>query len=181
MYFIEEDILKILITNEEITNRCIELAREIEKDYEDKNPILVCLLKGSLPFLAKLLEHIRIPLEIDCIKVHSYNGTSSTGSVTIEHLKSNKYNNRHVILVEDIIDTGLTLKKTCELFNDFNVSSLEIMSLLNKKVLNQVDLNAKYIGFDIPNEFVIGFGLDFNEKYRNLPYIGVLNTDKINK
>lgn len=181
MHFIEEDVLKILITNEEINTRCQELAKEIDNDYKDKNPILVCLLKGALPFLAKLLEHIKIPMEIDCIKVHSYSGTNSTGKVTIEHLKSEKYKNRHVILVEDIIDTGLTLNETCKLFKEFGVESLEIMSLLNKPVLNKVELNAKYIGFEIPNEFVIGFGLDYNEQYRNLPYIGIMNTDKLEK
>ena len=181
MHLIENDVLKVLITKEEIETRCKELAAEINRDYADKNPMLICLLKGALPFLAKLLDYIKIPMEYECIRVSSYQGMSSTGNVVIENFDFKKVENRHIIFVEDIIDSGLTLYETKKLFATKNIASCEIMALLNKPILNKIDLDAKYIGFVIPNEFVIGFGLDYDEQYRNLPYIGVMKPEAIKK
>lgn len=176
---INEDVLKVLISAEEIDQRVKELAQEIEKDYADKNPLLLCLINGSIPFLAKLISYLRIPMEYDCIRVHSYLGQSSTGNVIVENYRFDKLKGRHIILVEDIIDTGLTLHTLTGMLKDVKPASLEICSLLNKPSLNQIALNPKYVGFDIPSEFVIGFGLDYNEQYRNLPYIGVMNPKAI--
>ena len=181
MRSIEEDVLKVLITKDEIDNRCKELADKLHKDYQDENPIFICILKGALPFFAKMLEHLKFEMEIECVRVKSYDGMNSTGNVQIDNFNFDHIKDRHVIIVEDIIDTGLTMKKTTDLFKSKGVKSLEILALLNKPVLNQVQLNPKYIGFEIPHEFVIGFGLDYNEQYRNLPYIGVLKPEAIKK
>ena len=179
MRSIEEDVLKVLITKEEIDARCAELAEQLHRDYQDENPIFLCILKGAMPFMAKMLDHLKFKMQIECIRVKSYDGMSSTGSVKIDDFNFDLIKDRHVILVEDIIDTGLTMKKTSDLFKEKGVKSLEILSLLNKPVLNKVPLNPKYIGFEIPNEFVIGFGLDYDEQYRNLPYVGVLKPEAV--
>ncbi len=178
---IKDDVLKVFITEEQINNRCKELAEEIHKDYGDSNPLFICVLKGALPFMAKMLKYLEFPMEFECIKVKSYSGMNSTGIVTIDNFNFDIVKNRHVILVEDIVDTGLTMHKTTKLFLDAGVVSLEILTLLNKPVLNKIPLKMKYVGFEIPDEFVIGFGLDYDEQYRNLPYIGVLDPAKIKK
>ncbi len=176
---INEEVLRVLITEEQIDARCKELASQIEADYENKNPLLLCLINGSLPFLGNLIKYIRIPMEYDCIRVHSYQGQSSTGNVIVENYNFDKLKGRHIILIEDIIDTGLTLHTLKQMLKSIPIGSVEICSLLNKPGLNQIDVGAKYIGFEIPSEFVIGFGLDYNEQYRNLPYIGIMNPKAI--
>ena len=181
MRSIENDVLKVLISKEELDNRCKELAEQLQNDYQDENPIFICILKGALPFMAKLLDHLKMNMEIECVRVKSYDGMSSTGNVQIDNFNFDYIKDRHVILVEDIVDTGLTMQKTTELFKSKGVKSLEILTLLNKPVLNKVPLDIKYIGFEIPNEFVIGFGLDYDEQYRNLPYVGVLKPEAVKK
>lgn len=171
------DIKEILITEDEIINRCKELGKEITKDYQGKTPILIGLLKGSVPFLAELMKRIEINMEIDFMDVSSYSGTESTGDVRIDKDLSNSIVGDDVIVVEDIVDTGKTLQKVVGLLYSKGANSVRIVSLLDKPKRRIVDLKADYIGFTIPDAFVVGFGLDFNQKYRNLPYVGILKED----
>lgn len=171
------DIKEILITEDEIINRCKELGKEITKDYQGKTPILIGLLKGSVPFLAELMKRIEINMEIDFMDVSSYSGTESTGDVRIDKDLSNSIVGDDVIVVEDIVDTGKTLQKVVGLLYSKGANSVRIVSLLDKPERRIVDLKADYIGFIIPDAFVVGFGLDFNQKYRNLPYVGILKED----
>ena len=169
------DVERILLSNEQIKERCSELGKQISKDYEGKNPIFIALLKGAIPFYAELIKHIECDMEMDFIKVSSYEGVSSTGKVNIKRDVTTDVNGRHVIFVEDIIDTGLTLAEVIKEFKNRNVASCEVVTLVDKpegRLIKEVE--PKYKGFDIPNAFVIGFGLDYNEKYRNLPYVGIL-------
>ena len=178
---IEQDIKKVLISAAELENKCRELGQAISKDYDGLNPVVICLLKGSIVFTGKLITYINIPMELECLRVKSYSGIKSTGHVQISDFNYETINKRHVILVEDIVDSGLTLKEVIGIFKKKNIKSLEVCTLLNKKVLNRYDVNPKYVGFEIPNEFVVGFGLDYNQQYRNLPYIGVLKEEAINR
>ena len=180
---INNDIKKILVTNEQIEARCKELAAEIDKDYEGKKPILLSLLRGSIPFVQTLSKYITIPIEFDYMKASSYHGgTYSTGNVAVTVLPASKLENRHVIVVEDIVDTGFTLSTVMKILNDSKPASLEIASLLDKPTMRKVtDLSIKYLGFTIPAEFVVGFGLDYNEIYRQLPYVGVLKEEVYKK
>lgn len=168
--FVEE----ILLNHEEIVNICEDLGKKLSKDYEDKNPLLIGLLKGSVPFLAELIKHVKCPMEMDFMQVSSYRGVKSTGTVVMLKDILTSVKGRHVLLVEDIVDTGLTLKEVMHVLDDRGAESIEIVTLLDKPTNRVVEMNPKYIGHTIPNKFVIGFGLDFNEKYRNLDYVGVL-------
>lgn len=168
-------IERVMYTHEELVKRSKELAGQISKDYEGKRPLLLGLLKGSIPFMAELIKHISIDIEIDFMKVSSYNGTHSTGSVRIIADTSISIKNRDVLIIEDIIDTGLTLSEVIKVLRAKGAKSIEICTLFDKKEARKFDyVNVKYVGFSIPNEFIVGFGLDYNELYRNLPYIGVL-------
>lgn len=172
---INKDVEEVLLSEEQIVNKCKELGKKISEDYEGKRPILIGLLKGSVPFLAELIKHITIEIEIDFIRVSSYNGAYSSGNVQILSDVSIDIKGRDIIFVEDIIDTGLTLSEVVKKFRTREVSSLELVTLVDKPEGRKVEgVIAKYSGFNIPNKFVIGFGLDYNEVYRNLPYIGVL-------
>lgn len=168
--FVEE----ILLNHEEIVNICEDLGKKLSKDYEDKNPLLIGLLKGSVPFLAELIKHVKCPMEMDFMQVSSYRGVKSTGTVVMLKDILTSVKGRHVLLVEDIVDTGLTLKEVMHVLDDRGAASIEIVTLLDKPTNRVVEMKPKYIGHTIPNKFVIGFGLDFNEKYRNLDYVGVL-------
>lgn len=178
---LSKDIEEILITNDEIAKRCSELGKQIAQDYAGKKPVLIGLLKGAVPFMAELIKHIDEQIEIDFLDVSSYVGVESlgimqsTGHVEIKRDIVTDISNRDVLFVEDIVDTGLTLSEVKKVFATRNPKSMEVVALLDKpegrKVLN---LNPKYVGFNIPKKFVVGFGLDYNEFYRNLPYIGVL-------
>ena len=179
MRFIAEDVKEVLVSVEQIEKRALELARELEKDYEGKEPLYLCLLNGALPFMATLIKNIRTHIEIQCVKVSSYDGTESTGSVTLGNFDVDKIQNRNVVIVEDIVDTGLTVKKVSEYLKIYGANSVEVVTLLDKPSRREVEVSPKYIGFVIPNVFVIGFGLDYNEKYRNLPYVGVLKEEAI--
>lgn len=172
-----KDIKEILITEEQIIERCKEVGAQISKDYEGKKPIFVALLKGSVPFLAELIKHIDIDMETEYMSVSSYAGTNSTGEVKVNKDLDCSINNRDVIIVEDIVDTGRTLETVKELLKSKGANSVKIVSLLDKKERRVVDIKADYVGFDVPDYFVVGFGLDFNQKYRNLPYIGILKEE----
>ncbi|MCP4290322.1 MAG: hypoxanthine phosphoribosyltransferase [bacterium] len=168
-------IEKVLISSEDITRRVRQLGNDISNDYKDSTPIFVCILKGAYPFLADLTRCVSIEHEVDFMAVSSYGGgTQSSGVVKIEKdLKAN-ITDRDIILVEDIIDTGLTIDNLIALLKVRNPRSIRVAAFVDKKIARKVDVPLHYTGFEIPNEFVIGYGLDYDEKYRNLPFIGVM-------
>lgn len=169
--FIEE----IILTNEDIKRECERLGKQITQDYEGKTPILVGLLKGSIPFMAELMKHIHCDMETDYMNVSSYKGVHSTGVVTVHKDLSVDVKNRHIILVEDIVDSGLTIQEVINLLKDRNAASIEIATLLNKPAGRTVKCQEpKYIAATIEPKFVVGFGLDYYQLYRNLDYVGVL-------
>ncbi len=174
--FIKDDFIEeVLHTSEEIEEVCEKIGKQISEDYKDKKPVLIGLLKGSIPFMAELMKHIKCEMETEYMKASSYVGTHSTGAVTIHQDVSIDVKGRHVIIVEDIIDTGLTMQNVVNLLKDRGVASVEIASLLVKPEGKRVDFQeAKYVGFVIENKFVVGYGLDYDQLYRNLNYIGVL-------
>ena len=169
-----KDVKKVLVSEEEIVKRCEELAKEIKKDYESKNeiPLLVGLLKGSVPFLAELVKHIDMDIKYEFMDVSSYEGTESIGDVKVNLDLRSSVKGIPVLLVEDIIDTGRTLSYLKEYLKSKEPKSIKICSLLDKKERRVCEMEADYVGFDIPDKFVVGYGLDVDEHYRNLPYIG---------
>ncbi len=174
-----EDIREILISEEEIKLKVEEIGKRITKDYSDKDNIVVIgILKGSLPFMADLIRAIKLPVEIDFMSVSSYgNGTETSGSIKIRKDIDRDIRDKNVIIAEDIIDSGVTLSNLIKLLYERAPKSVEICTLANKAERRIADIDVKYIGFDIPDEFVVGYGLDYAEKYRNLPYIGVLKRE----
>lgn len=173
-----KDLEKILITEQQIRERSIEMGREISKDYQGKAPIFVALLKGSIPFIAELIKYCEIDdMSVDFMAVSSYAGTETTHNVKIIKDLDRDISGKDVVIVEDIVDTGHTLFKVIKLMLDKGAKTVKVASLLNKADRREIDLEADYVGFEIPNEFVVGFGLDYNEKYRQLPYVGVLKSD----
>ena len=179
---LDKDIKKILVSEEEIVVKCKELGQILAPDYADKNPILVGILKGSIPFMAELMKHIDAHVETDYMVVSSYHGgTESCGTVKIIKDLDNSVAGRHIIFVEDIIDTGRTLKELKELFALRQAASIKIATLLDKPEGRVVEIEPDYTCFTIPNEFVVGFGLDYDENYRNLPYVGVLKEEVYTK
>lgn len=169
-----KNVERIIISESEIVEKSKEIAQRINKDYENERIILVALLSGSIPFLSEIMKHIENDCEIEYMDVSSYHGDKSTGEVSINKDLQRNIFNKNVIIVEDIIDTGRTLSIVKEMLLKRNPKSLKIITLLDKKEGRIIEIEADYVGFEIPNEFVVGFGLDFNELYRNLPYIGVL-------
>ena len=172
-----DNVEKVLISEEEIRERCRELGAQISADYEGKDPIIVGLLKGSVPFMAELIKNITVECEIDFMAVSSYSGVESLGDVKIVKDLDRSIRGLDVLVVEDIVDTGKTLQKVKELLYSKGANDVKVVSLLDKPDRRIVEIEAEYVGFTIPNEFVIGFGLDFNQKYRNLPYVGVLKEE----
>ncbi len=161
-----------LIEEEKIKRRIKELASEIKKDYEGKKPLFIGILKGAFIFLADLVREVDMDLEIDFLAVSSYGKfTETTGEVEILKDLQIPVKGRHVIIVEDIIDTGLTLKYIKDMLLSRNPASLKVCALLDKKERRKVDIEADYVGFVVPDKFLVGYGLDVAEKYRNLPYI----------
>jgi len=165
--------LNILIRENAISKKVKEIGKKINKDYKDKNPILVGVLKGAFIFMADLLREIEIPVEVDFLSIRSYNGKESSGVVRITHDLSLNIENRDVILVEDIVDTGRTINYIIENLKTRRPKSLVVCTLLNKKENRIIDVPLTYVGFDIPYVFVVGYGLDYSNKYRNLRNIGV--------
>jgi len=175
-----QDIKKILLKREDIEKKSAELAETLKVDYDGKNPIMIGLLKGSVMFMADLMKTLDIELQTDFMDVSSYDGTVSTGDVKIVKDLDISVRGRHVIIVEDIVDTGRTLEKVIELLRSRGALSVEMVTLLDKPEARIAPINAKYVGFTIPKAFVVGYGLDYEEKYRNLPYIGVLRESVYN-
>ena len=170
---------KVLVSEEEIVKRSKELGKQISEDYRKtgKAPLLVALLKGSVPFLAELVKHIDLDIQFDFMDVSSYEGTESIGDIKIIKDLDCSVKVIPILLVEDIVDTGRTLKEVTRLLKNKGASDVKVVSLLDKPDRRVVDIKADYVGFVIPNEFVVGYGLDYNQLYRNLPYIGVLKPE----
>ncbi|NLC42008.1 MAG: hypoxanthine phosphoribosyltransferase [Erysipelothrix sp.] len=173
-----KDIKRVIISYEQIEQRSKELAKEVEAYYEDKDaPLLVALLKGSIPFLAELIKHIELDIEYDFMDVSSYEGTESIGDVRILKDLDQSIKGLNILLVEDIVDTGRTVQEVTKTLFNKGANEVKIVSLLDKPSRRLVDVKADFVGFEIPNEFVVGFGLDFNEKYRQLGYVGILKDE----
>ena len=173
-----DNVDKILITEEQIIQRTLEIARQVSDDYEGKDLRLICVLKGGVTFLVDLMRKITIPHSVDFMATASYGAsTESSGVVRILKDLDDPIEGRHVLIVEDIIDSGRTIDYVTRILRERKPASLRICTLLNKADRREVDVPIDYIGFDIPNEFVIGYGMDFDQLYRNLPFIGVLKSE----
>jgi len=174
---LEADVAEVLLSEEQIRTKVAELGRQISADYGAGELTLVSVLKGSLPFMADLMRQITVPLRIDLMEVSSYGGltTESSGLVRILKDLSSSIDGRDVLLVEDIIDTGLTLNYLLRYLRGKNPRTLKICALLDKPARRLVDIAIDYTGFTIPDQFVVGYGLDYGELYRNLRYVGVLS------
>ena len=172
------DIEKVLVTTEELDKKVQEIADKIAADYKDKNPVFLGILKGSFVFMADLMRKINIYCDIDFMAVSSYGNRSTTsGAVKINKDLSQDIDGRHVVIVEDILDSGVTLSYLKNYLMNRNPASIAICTLLDKPARRKADIKADYFGFDIPDEFVVGYGLDYAERYRNLPFIGVLKPE----
>ncbi len=170
-----EDIEEILICEEHIQAKIQELGRQITHDYEGKNLLLLGILKGAIPFMADLARAINLPLELDYIATTSYgNSTHSSGIVRIIKDLEGPIDQKHVLIIEDIIDSGLTLHYLVDMLKQRNPLTLRLCSLLTKERTCSRNVEANYLGFTIPDKFVVGYGLDYAQRYRNLPYIGIL-------
>ena len=171
-----DDIKEVMIDEDQLQERIQELAQQIDDDYEDaENLLLICILKGAFMFTADFSRLLKRPHNVDFMAVSSYGAaTESSGVVRIDKDLKISLENQHVLVVEDIIDSGRTLAYLSELLKTRNPASFKICTLLNKPSRREVDIPVDYIGFDIPDEFVVGYGLDYDEVYRNLPFVGVL-------
>jgi len=165
---------KILFSNYQIQKRIKELGKEITEDYKDKSIFMAVILKGAFVFASDLIRNIKEDVYIDFMQVTSYQGTETTGDVKISKDLEEQISGRHVIIIEDIIDTGITVKKIIELLKMRNPKTIEICSLLNKPSQRIVDINIKYIGFSIENFFVVGYGMDYDQNFRQYPDIRIL-------
>ena len=172
-----QDIERILLTRDEIEDKVSEIGRRITEDFRDKDPIFVGVLKGCFIFMADLMRHVDIKCSMDFMAVSSYSGTSSTGAVKINKDLSQDIEDRHVIIVEDILDSGVTLSYLKRYLMGRKPASINIVTLLDKPARRKADVFADYSCFEVPDAFVVGYGLDYNEHYRNLPYIGVLKPE----
>ncbi len=179
MYDLNKDVSKVLVSSEEIDAITTRIAAEIDRDYaaEDKRLLLLCILKGSIVFMGDLMKKITVPVEIDCMKVSSYGaGTSTSGSVNIHlDLIRKDLGEIDILIIEDIIDSGVTLSYLTKYLIGKGAKSVRTCTLLDKPSRRKVDFVPDYCGVEIPDEFVIGYGLDYDEKYRALPYVGVLS------
>jgi hypoxanthine phosphoribosyltransferase len=185
MYNLKDDIAKILVSEEEIDEITTRIAAEIDRDYagDDKKLVLVCILKGSLPFMGDLMKKVTVPVEIDCMKVSSYNkGTASTGQIhiTLDLIRPD-IKNCDVLIVEDIVDSGVTLSHLTKYLTLKGVKSVKTCTLLDKPSRRRVEFIPDYCGIEVPDEFVVGYGLDYAEMYRALPFVGVLKPEVYTK
>ena len=171
------DIERVLISQEELEAAVARIGRQISEDFRDKDPIFVGVLKGCFIFMADLMRHVDIKCTMDFMAVSSYSGTSSTGAVKINKDLGQDIEGRHVIIVEDILDSGVTLSYLKHYLLGRRPASITIATLLDKPARRKADVYADYSCFEVPDAFVVGYGLDYNEHYRNLPYIGVLKPE----
>ncbi|MEY3636174.1 MAG: hypothetical protein RL147_603 [Actinomycetota bacterium] len=172
---VKGDIERVIVTEEQLQTRIKELAAQVEKDYDGKDLLLVGVLKGAVMAVADFSRALQRHVDMDWMAVSSYgSGTKSSGVVRILKDLDRDITGRNVLIIEDIVDSGLTLSWLKSNLESRGVGSVEILSILRKPEAAKIEVNVKYVGFDIPKDFVIGYGLDFDEKYRNLPFIGVL-------
>ena len=172
------DLKNILFTQEEIHNKVKEIAAKLNEDYKGEEVVFVCVLKGSLPFYADLVREVNFPVTFDMVCVSSYGAsTESSGTLKIKLDSGVNFEGKNVLIVEDILDTGNTLTNLIAHFKDKKPKSMKLCCLLDKPSRRLRDIQADYVGFEIPDEFVVGYGLDYAEKYRELPYIGVLKPE----
>ena len=178
-----KDIQEILLTEEQIKNRIQQLGQELLRDYRDKCPVFVCILKGAVVFYADMIRAFDAHCEMAFMQISSYCGTHSTGSVVVRQDVSMDITDRHVVILEDILDTGRSLEHVCCYLKAKGAASVRVCTLLDKPEgrAKGVTLEADYVGFKIPNAFVVGYGLDYDEYYRNLPYVGVLKPEAYTK
>ena len=177
-----DDILRVLYSEEELEAKCAELGAQISKDYEGKNLLLVSVLKGAVVFMTDLMRHITVPCSIDFMVVSSYgNGVKTSGVVKIVKDLDADLAGKDLLIVEDILDTGMTLHYLKQLLQDRNPNSIRIATLLDKPERRGAAVRADYVGYQVPDEFVVGYGLDYDEKYRNLPYVGILKPEVYEK
>ena len=179
----ERDIQEILISEEQIKAKIEELGEILTREYEGKNPVIVGVLKGVVVFYADMVRKINTPCQMDFMWISSYSGTESTGKMVVRKDVSADIKGRHVLILEDIFDTGNSLEFTVKHLMEKEPASLKICTLLDKPGGRRpsVTLKADYVGFTIPNAFVVGYGLDYNEQYRNLPYVGILKPETYQK
>ncbi|MGM9907020.1 hypoxanthine phosphoribosyltransferase [Limosilactobacillus sp.] len=168
------DIERVLYSQEEIEHRVDELAETITEKYQDQNPLVISVLTGAMIFTSDMLKRLNFKLNLDLVDVSSYDGADSTGQVKLELDLKSDVKDRPVIIMEDIIDTGRTLKYLVQLLKDRGAKSVAVCALLDKPDRRTVEIEGDYVGFTTPNEFLVGYGLDYNNLYRNLPYVGVL-------
>lgn len=179
--YANDDLQSIHLTSEQIQTRIAELGREISGDYAGRNPLVIGVLKGVLFFMADLLHNMQIPLEVDFMAITSYSPEArEQGVVRLVKDLDISLTGRHVLFVEDVVDTGLTLNYLLRNLRARQPASLEVVTLFNKPERRLLELPIKYVGFNLPDLFVVGYGLDYREQYRNLPYIGVLKASKLN-
>lgn len=179
----EQDIQQILITEEQIKTRIAQLGQELTREYADKNPVIVGVLKGVVVFYADMVRQIRVPCQMDFMCLSSYQGTDSSGQMVVKKDLSVDVKGRHVLILEDIYDTGNSLDFTVRHLLSRQPASLKICTLLDKPERRRpgITLKPDYVGFVVPNAFVVGYGLDYNERYRNLPYVGILKSEVYGK
>ena len=177
MGIMEKDIERVLISQIELEKKVQEIGEQISRDYEGETPIFVGVLKGCFIFMADLMRHVTINCSMDFMAVSSYQGTSSTGAVKINKDLNESIEGKHLILVEDILDSGVTLNYLKNYLSVRKPASIRIATLMDKPARRKADIYADYSCFEVPDAFVVGYGLDYNEKYRNLPYIGVLKPE----
>lgn len=174
----QNDIKEILITAEQIKEKVEQLGVQLSKEYAGRNPLVICVLKGAFIFMSDLVKEITVPMELDFMAVSSYGAsTKSSGEVKIVKDLDTSVEGREILIVEDIIDSGLTLSYLIDVLERRKVKSVKIVTLFDKPARRTVNLQADWAGFLIPDEFIVGYGLDYGEKYRNLPYIGVLKPE----
>lgn len=177
MEYPKDVMIEVLYSEEELVLKAKELAQQINKDYAGKPLTIVCTLKGAIFFFADLVKNINLDCQIEFIKASSYIGNTTTtiGNVQISHVMNFPIENRDILIVEDIVDTGLTCEKLFNYFKNNKCASVNVCTMLDKPSRRQVNIKAKYVGYEIEDKFVIGYGLDYNEMYRNIPCVGVIN------
>lgn len=172
-----KEFKEVLVSKDEIESICARLGKEISKDYEGKNLLLVSVLKGSIVFMADLIRHITCDCKIDFLAVSSYNGVKTSGHVNFKKDLDLNPEGCDILIVEDILDSGITLSYLKKVLADRKANSIKVCTFLDKPTNHKADISADYVGKVVPDEFVVGYGLDYNEKYRNLPYVAVLSPE----
>lgn len=172
------DIMQVLLSKETLNERVVELGREITEKFEGTEPLFIGVLKGSFVFMADLMRNVNLKCSVDFMAVSSYGGgTTTSGAVKINKDLNEDITGRHVIIVEDILDSGVTLTYLCGYLQNRKPASITLVTLLDKPARRKAPIKADFVGFEVPDEFVVGYGLDYAEKYRNLPFVGILKPE----